>query len=376
VKTTHRTGSDCDNGWINSFEYTVSDACGNVYPPFKIIYQGSDQSAPEWFIPGKIWTIDAEGYCPDDASVSLEVGDMINVNTVYSFSGADVYLWTPSFPEDKAVSDNCTADEDIVIEVVSKETTNDGCESIISIGLVATDLCGNSSDVYYKYHRTIDSVAPVVDCPAGPIDLGNDPEIDQNYLNNAGQLISTQALADVFDANDNCGGALNTSITNIDGFIGNITHTAVDNGYDVVFTLYHTATDACGNRSDVCNVTYTYFVTWPPNTRTSTILADGDVSEDPGSASSSNDSEMSFRAYPVPFNGEVTIAYNFNFDTDVTVEVYDTKGMLVLSKEASYLRGTDATMPLAINGSDQMYYIKVITDQGTMTKKVVATSGN
>jgi len=85
---------------------------------------------------------------------------------------------------------------------------------------------------------------------------------------------------------------------------------------------------------------------------------------------------MDFRAYPVPFNGEVTIAYNFNFDTDVTVEVYDTKGMLVLSKEATYLRGTDATMPLAINGSDQMYYVKVITNQGTMTKKVVATSGN
>jgi len=46
VKTTHRTGSNCDNGWINSFEYTVSDACGNSYPAFKIIYQGSDQSAP------------------------------------------------------------------------------------------------------------------------------------------------------------------------------------------------------------------------------------------------------------------------------------------------------------------------------------------
>jgi len=69
----------------------------------------------------------------------------------------------------------------------------------------------------------------------------------------------------------------------------------------------------------------------------------------------------------------VTIRYNFEFDTDVTVEVYDTKGLLVLSKKAAYKTGADAEMPLRINGSDQLYYVKLITNKGTVTKKILAS---
>ncbi|WP_211242160.1 T9SS type A sorting domain-containing protein [Pontimicrobium aquaticum] len=154
---------------------------------------------------------------------------------------------------------------------------------------------------------------------------------------------------------------LNCKILRVD-CIGDVPEPGVTN-YMKIRTF--TATDDCGNESDLCSVVYTWSIV------------------DSSSASSANDYDsgvdttVDFRAYPVPFNGEVTIAYNFDFDTNVKVEVYDTKGMLVLSKDdASYMRGTDATMPLSINGSDQMYYIKVITSQGTMTKKVVATSGN
>jgi hypothetical protein len=93
----------------------------------------------------------------------------------------------------------------------------------------------------------------------------------------------------------------------------------------------------------------------------------------PVAAAPVDEASLDFKAYPVPFNSDVTVKYNFEFDTDVTVEVYDTKGLLVLSKKAAYKAGGDATMPLRINGADQMYYVKLITNKGTITKKVLAS---
>ncbi len=69
----------------------------------------------------------------------------------------------------------------------------------------------------------------------------------------------------------------------------------------------------------------------------------------------------------------VTIKYNFEFNTSVTVEDYDTKSLLVLSKTAAYKTGADAIMPLSINGADQMCYVKLITNKGTVTKKILAS---
>ena len=37
------------------------------------------------------------------------------------------------------------------------------------------------------------------------------------------------------------------------------------------------------------------------------------------------------------------------------------------------IAGGDATMPLRINGSDQLYYVKLITNKGTVTKKILAS---
>ncbi|NOY47747.1 MAG: HYR domain-containing protein, partial [Chlorobi bacterium] len=86
---------------------------------------------------------------------------------------------------------------------------------------------------------------------------------------------------------------------------------------------------------------------------------------------------LDFRAYPVPFNKDVNILYNFKFDTDVTIEVYDTKGLLVLRKEVKgYSKGSDMTLPLNLNGADQLYYVKLITNRGTVIKKIVSSNVN
>ncbi|MCK0180655.1 T9SS type A sorting domain-containing protein, partial [Flavobacteriaceae bacterium S0862] len=452
VKTTHRTGSNCDNGWINSFEYTVSDACGNVYPPFKIIYQGSDQSAPEWAYDYKVWTDNSvTGVCPDDAYVSLQVGDVISQFDSYIFNG-----YTVDFIANPAVTDNCTAQADIKIRVVNITETSDGCSSNIAVDVVAEDSCGNASAVYTKNHVTNDTVAPVIDCPVGedfeygealvmdttvlasdncsdevdvnfedsvPIQVGsiqvllsNDfrfyysqgyyiefvengtqngyPKYDGTFSAALGLYgilawdndASAYHLVYYFSADDSLFGTAPgvgtgdlCDMNNWTGFadIINVECEQYGTAYQYSITRTFTATDGCNNSAN-CDVKYTYYelANGETSDKNTDITLPDYIENNSSAANDSGDATVDFRAYPVPFNGEVTIAYNFNFDTDVTVEVYDTKGMLVLSKEASYLRGTDATMPLAINGSDQMYYIKVITNQGTMTKKVVATSGN
>src|SRR5690606_28382965 len=38
---------------------------------------------------------------------------------------------------------------------------------------------------------------------------------------------------------------------------------------------------------------------------------------------------LDFDVYPVPFNSEFYVKYNFEYDTDVTIEIYNIKGVLV-----------------------------------------------
>ncbi|WP_347926241.1 T9SS type A sorting domain-containing protein [Pontimicrobium sp. SW4] len=381
VKTTHRTGSNCGNGWINSFEYTVSDACGNAYPPFKIIYQGSDQSAPEWTFDWKNWIDNSvSGVCPDDASVSLEVGDTFNQYVTYDFNGFLVNLYA-----NPAVTDNCTADADIVIEVVSKETTSNGCESNIVLGLVARDNCGNASEVYYKGHKTADTVAPVVDAPStswtpwetdfsNTIDLGHNPA---GFFNGGDpNWVVAYAAYDELPATDNCN---NTVQSIVGGTIYGFSPVATNTGYvrQFVLRLDYSVADTCGNTADTVSVFWSYTADVPGTNGARTSSPELEqVEQEGGAPSSANDGDdvsLDFQAYPVPFNKDVTVKYMFEFDTNVTVEVYDTRGLLVMSKTAAYSAGTDATMPLSINGADQMYYVKLITNKGTVTKKILAS---
>jgi hypothetical protein len=392
VKTTHRTGSDCDNGWINSFEYTVSDACGNVYPPFKIIYQGSDQSAPVLDVPNKTYTVKMSEYpgigCPADVDLGLTEGQTLTQNETFPLFG---YFGGQGFYFAEG-TDNCTAAADIKFNILTITESGDTCSKSFTVEYTAEDNCGNTTEVYTKVYTLVDDVAPVIDCPDTSFDFNNEGDLSNTidlgldlpiagYAGGDPTWPVPVALYNTLSVSDNCAGALQSTVVASQSQLWRyVAVEQVPGGYIRTFLarMHHTANDGCGNTAAPCDVWYTFKYFFPDVTRTGGGEAiDITTAEIGEQASSSNgDSEMSFRAYPVPFNGEVTIAYNFNFDTDVTVEVYDTKGMLVLSKEASYLRGTDATMPLAINGSDQMYYVKVITNQGTMTKKVVATSGN
>jgi hypothetical protein len=86
------------------------------------------------------------------------------------------------------------------------------------------------------------------------------------------------------------------------------------------------------------------------------------------------DEKMDFRAYPVPFENEVTIQYMFEYDTNVTIEMFDTKGLLVATKtNKNYMSGSTERVKFDLSRTAvQMLYVKLTTNQGSVTKKIVS----
>ncbi|WP_345007661.1 T9SS type A sorting domain-containing protein, partial [Snuella lapsa] len=85
---------------------------------------------------------------------------------------------------------------------------------------------------------------------------------------------------------------------------------------------------------------------------------------------------VDFTAYPVPFDEEVNIKYSFDYDTDVTIEVFDMKGALVRKAEnTNYTKGTSAITKINLSKTDnQMFFVRLTTNAGTLVKKIVSYS--
>ncbi|MFV5686973.1 T9SS type A sorting domain-containing protein, partial [Flavobacterium sp. GB2R13] len=84
---------------------------------------------------------------------------------------------------------------------------------------------------------------------------------------------------------------------------------------------------------------------------------------------------VGFDAYPVPFKDQLTIRYKFDYVSDVKIEVFNAQGILVLSKTDtnSYLNKEIALSLKANKGQEQVYVVKVTTDRGSSTKKVISS---
>ncbi|WP_191859416.1 T9SS type A sorting domain-containing protein, partial [Hanstruepera ponticola] len=84
----------------------------------------------------------------------------------------------------------------------------------------------------------------------------------------------------------------------------------------------------------------------------------------------------SFRAYPVPFDKEVNIAYEMDYDTDVTLEIFDIKGALIQKiKNVNYVKGVEAISTIDMSKTDnQLYFVRITTNKGTVIKKIVSKS--
>lgn len=86
-------------------------------------------------------------------------------------------------------------------------------------------------------------------------------------------------------------------------------------------------------------------------------------------------SKSGFEAYPVPFKDQLTIRYNFDYLSDVKIEVFNAQGMRILSKTDtnSYLN-KEITLDLhSSKGNEQVFIVKLTTDRESSTKKVLSS---
>ena len=85
---------------------------------------------------------------------------------------------------------------------------------------------------------------------------------------------------------------------------------------------------------------------------------------------------VDFTAYPVPFEDEVNIKYSFDYETDVTIEVFDIKGTLIKTDiNNNYVKGTQDKTTLDLSSaSNQLFFVRLTTSNGTVTKKIVSSS--
>ncbi|TDE41527.1 T9SS type A sorting domain-containing protein, partial [Flavobacterium rhamnosiphilum] len=85
--------------------------------------------------------------------------------------------------------------------------------------------------------------------------------------------------------------------------------------------------------------------------------------------------KASFDAYPVPFKDQLTIRYNFDYVSDVKIDVINSQGVSVLSKmdSNSYL---NKEVTLSLNSHvdrSEVYVVKVTTNRGSSVKKVISS---
>ncbi|TXG35839.1 T9SS type A sorting domain-containing protein, partial [Seonamhaeicola maritimus] len=79
-------------------------------------------------------------------------------------------------------------------------------------------------------------------------------------------------------------------------------------------------------------------------------------------------------AYPIPFTDQVNVSYKFEYDTDVTINVYDIKGALIRQAEdTNYAKGTYGTKTIDLSrADDQMYFVRLTTSKESAVRKIIS----
>ncbi|MBF4473703.1 T9SS type A sorting domain-containing protein, partial [Flavobacterium sp. HJJ] len=82
----------------------------------------------------------------------------------------------------------------------------------------------------------------------------------------------------------------------------------------------------------------------------------------------------SFTAAPVPFRDQLTVSYNFDFVTDVKIEVFNTMGVVVASSyDTNGYLNKSVLLNIPYTGQEEVYIIKLTTNRGSSTQKVISS---
>ena len=90
---------------------------------------------------------------------------------------------------------------------------------------------------------------------------------------------------------------------------------------------------------------------------------------------SANRDEIGFDVYPMPFKETFTIKYQFDYTSDVKIEVINLLGMIIYTKtDTNGYMGKEIDLNLNSNVvKDQIYFIKLTTNRGSTLKKVISS---
>ena len=85
---------------------------------------------------------------------------------------------------------------------------------------------------------------------------------------------------------------------------------------------------------------------------------------------------VDFIAYPVPFDESITVKYIYEYDTNVIVEIFDTKGTLVKRiLNDRYVKGTEQETLIDISKTaNQSLIIRLTTNRGSRSKQAFSSS--
>ena len=88
------------------------------------------------------------------------------------------------------------------------------------------------------------------------------------------------------------------------------------------------------------------------------------------------DSSVDFKVYPVPFEDVINVQYRFEYDTDVTIQVFNLQGGLIYGVvDNMYNNGEIATKQINLARTfDQTLIIRLTTNKEKLSKNIVAKS--
>ncbi|MBF6641154.1 T9SS type A sorting domain-containing protein, partial [Flavobacterium sp. J49] len=110
------------------------------------------------------------------------------------------------------------------------------------------------------------------------------------------------------------------------------------------------------------------------SSQTSVDLVPGCAVDPVANETTARATTSSFSVYPVPFKNELNVKYNFENNSEVVIEVFDVRGVLVQTTtdpNGYYEKEVKIDVNFS-KGSNQVYFIRITTNQGTETKKIVS----
>lgn len=383
-KVVQLNGTDCN--WSSVITYYIK--CGDFEAQFVIDYFGGDQENPELQevpldvtvdcideIPTPSDGVFATDNCTQNVSITVSddtselEGACLGGVVVRTYTATDdcgrstsetqtiTVLGAPMAEFDEIEGGELTCEEAYAFVADSLAYTNGAsgaCEISGSIvGFITNDFtsCGGFLYVDYTYiddcGRTINKKPAyiVLPAPIAEFDEVEDMEISCKDL----ELFEVDSLAYTNGGSDSCeiSGSVSGEAQSFEGSCGSS------------FFIDYIFTDECGRTI----------------TAKQTITVVDDIVPFSTVVSQANIMTIDFTAYPVPFDNEVNIAYSFEFDTNVTIQLFDTKGIQVFSEtNKNYVAGSNGKSRFDLSRySSQMLLVKLTTNHGTVTKKIVAS---